>query len=37
MTKRADQGSGLHPITIGVALGGSAVVWLVIALARSLL
>jgi hypothetical protein len=32
MAARDDQGSGLSAITIGAALCGSAVVWLIIAL-----
>jgi hypothetical protein len=38
MTRRDDQGrTGLEPLTIGVALGGAAVAWLVIDLLRRLL
>jgi hypothetical protein len=35
--KRDDASRGLSPITIGVALGGSAVVWLLVDLVRGFL
>jgi len=36
MAKRDDTSQGLHPIAIGLLLGGSAVVWLVVDLLRRL-
>lgn len=37
MKKPDDKSLGLSPVTIGVALGASAVVWLVVDLLRRLL
>ncbi len=35
--KRDDASQGLSPLTIGLALGGSAVVWLVVDFVRGFL
>jgi hypothetical protein len=36
MAKRDDSSRGLSPLTIGLALGGSAAVWLLVEFARRL-